>query len=76
MAQQECHCGSDTDPLDHRTKHVGTGPSPFLPREDLKSLPGTTYKGILRRCRKGKGRLQGSLHPGWRSAPSLSAHCW
>jgi hypothetical protein len=76
VARQAHYCGSDVDPPDHRTEHAGTRPSTVLPREDFRSLPGTTHKGGLWRCRKGKVRLQGSLHPGWHSAPSLSTYSW
>jgi hypothetical protein len=34
MDRHAHHCGSDTDPPYHRTKHVGIRPSTVLPRED------------------------------------------
>jgi hypothetical protein len=76
MAQQAHHCGSDVDPPHHRTEHAGTGPSVVLLREDFRSLHGTVHKGGLWQCRKGKARLQGSLHSGWRNAPIFSSYSW
>jgi hypothetical protein len=40
---------SGVDPLDYRIEHAGTRPSTVLPREDLRSLPGTVHQGGIRR---------------------------
>jgi hypothetical protein len=66
----------DVDPPHHRTEHAGIGPSTVLPKEDFRLLPGTMHKGGFWRCRKGKERLQGSLHLGWSRATRLSAYSW
>jgi hypothetical protein len=49
VARQEDYYGSGADPLDHRIEHAGARPSAVLPREDLRSLPGTTHEGGIRR---------------------------
>jgi hypothetical protein len=76
MARQAHYFGSNADPLDHRTKHVGIRPSVVLPREDFRSLPGTVHKGGLWRCRKWKVILQGRLHPGWCGVPIFSSYSY
>jgi hypothetical protein len=76
MARQECHYGSGVDPPHHRTQYVGTRPLAVLLGEDFRPLPGSADKGRLWRCRKGKVRLQYSLHLGWCNAPTLSSYNW
>jgi hypothetical protein len=76
MARQADYCGSNADPLNYRIEHARTRPSVVLPREGFRQLPGTMHKGGIRRSRKGKERLQGSLYLGWRSQPLFPAHSW
>jgi hypothetical protein len=74
VARQAHYYGSSTDPLDYRTKHAGIIPLVVIPRENFISIPGTMHKGGLWRGRKGKVRLQGSLHLGWHSTPCLPTY--
>jgi hypothetical protein len=50
----------------------GPRPTRFLPHKDHGSCSRSEDKGYLQRCREGHMRLQGSLYPERRSAPSLS----
>jgi hypothetical protein len=59
-----------------RIEHARTRPSPILHKEGCRSLLGTLDQGGIWRFGEGEARLQGSLHPRWHSAPSLSDDRW
>jgi hypothetical protein len=62
----------NANPPDHHIENARTRTSLVLPRKDIRSLLGPVHQGGIWRCGEGEVRLQGSLHPGWRSAPRFS----
>jgi hypothetical protein len=76
MDQKKDYCGYGDDPSDQRLKCEGSWPLEFLSREGLRLFINATYQRILRRGRKWKARLQGSLYIGWCSVPFLSTLNW
>jgi hypothetical protein len=76
VAGQMLHHRSDTDPSDDRTKNARPIPTIILSKEGCRSHPGAENQRYLLQCGEGEVRLQGSLHPEWRSAPSLPFDRW